>query len=599
MTTVRMESLLVPAVLALAAVGGCVDPGKIDPTLLNRYQERLVRIGPQQRGAKGRLDLLVPQRDEKVPQFRLEEVIDATTGRKVRRIHLTLSEAVLLALASNTDIRVVSFDPAISKEDMVRAAAAFDYEFFGTISYSKDDLQRSNPLQAGVTKRRVFQAGLRQQTILGTQWEASYTFTRTFDNAAFETISTRYEPVLALEITQPLLRDGWPEFNLAELRIARITRKVSEEQFRQRVEEVVTQVIAAYWQLHLAHYELDIQEKLLAETIRTEKRVRARLDIDATMVEVKQAEAAVATRRARVIRARNNVVDARERLIRFISEEQLNLAGEYQIVLETPPIVTEVRYNVEDQLVTALAHNPALAQARFAIDAADISVRVAKNQLLPRLDLTVTGSFQGLSNQQKQSHANLGTLDYASYSAALTTEIPIGNRLRRADLRQVRLRRLRAIAEMQNIADQVALQVRNRVREIHTAYQEYLAQKAGVQAAKIQLEALESLEEIRAPLTPEFLNTKLGAQEMLANAAIDQVRAVAAYNTAMAELAQATGTVLQIEGVRVILPVAACEADWPVEGARSGPKPLPTQPTGQTQPARPTTDTTRGEKPLP
>jgi len=584
----RMESVLVSAVLALAALAGCVDPGKIDQTILNRYRQRLVRVvGPQQRAKKG-LDLLVPRRDEKVPQFRLEEVTDPVTGRKVRRIRLTLSEVVLLGFAANTDIRVVSFDPAISREDMVRAAAAFDYEFFGTISYSTDDVQTSNPILPSVNKQRVFQTGLRQRTVLGTQWEASYTFTRTFDNAAFELIRTRYEPVLSLEITQPLLRDGWPEFNLAELRIAGIVQDLTEEQFRQRVEEIITQVIAAYWQLYLATQELEIQEKLLAETVRTEKRVRARREMDSTMVEVKQAEAAVATRRARVIRARNNMVDARERLVRFISEEQLNLAGEYEILLETPPILTEVRYNVEDQLVTALANNPALAQARFAIDAADVTVRVAKNQLLPRLDLTVAGSFQALSNQQKQSHENLGTLDFASYSAALTMEVPIGNRLRRADLRQAGLRRLRAIAEMQNIADQVALQVRSRVREVHTAYGEYLADKVAVEAARIQLDALESLEEIRA-LTPEFLNTKLGAQETLANAAVEQVRAIAAYNTAMAELAQATGTILLIEGVRVILPVAACEADWPVEEGPFRP---------QTQPTRPTTDAAPAEEPV-
>ena len=93
------------AVLALGAVAGCVDPGDIDPTRLNRYQERLVRLGPQNRGAETGLDLLIPQRDEKVPQFRLEEITDPVTGRKVGRIHLTLSEVVLMALASNTDIR--------------------------------------------------------------------------------------------------------------------------------------------------------------------------------------------------------------------------------------------------------------------------------------------------------------------------------------------------------------------------------------------------------------------------------------------------------------------------------------------------------------
>jgi hypothetical protein len=74
-------------------------------------------------------------------------------------------------------------------------------------------------------------------------------------------------------------------------------------------------------------------------------------------------------------------------------------------------------------------------------------------------------------------------------------------------------------------------------------------------------------EEIRGRLTPEFLLVKLNAQETLANAELAALQALVDYNVAMSDLALVSGTVLELHGVKLALPVVLGEEPWP-EGKR-------------------------------
>ncbi|HAU37421.1 MAG TPA: TolC family protein, partial [Phycisphaerales bacterium] len=65
--------------------------------------------------------------------------------------------------------------------------------------------------------------------------------------------------------TQPLLRDAWPEVNLARMRIASINESASRSAFRAKVEDVVTTVVTTYWSLRQARRDLEIQQWLLDE----------------------------------------------------------------------------------------------------------------------------------------------------------------------------------------------------------------------------------------------------------------------------------------------------------------------------------------------
>ncbi|HUT01968.1 MAG TPA: TolC family protein [Phycisphaerae bacterium] len=529
----------------------------------------------------------VPKDIHEVQIFRVGRQSRAPSIIKDSRnlIRLSLDEAILRALANNLDIRVVSYNPAISREEMIKAAAVFDFVVYGGTTYAKDEKARATQFVADITRDRQWRVGIGQirsargqeehKTLTGATWSLEWSMSRTWDNSTYSTLlRTRYEPTVTLQITQPLLRYAWPEFNLAQLRIARLNSKITDADFRLKVEEVVTQVIATYWALAQARRELEIQEKLLAQTRKTHKRTVGRRDLDASSATIKQAEASVRIRQAVLIRARKSILDVQEALARLLADAQIHVHSRNEVVPTTPMIVEKVHVSAAEQLLTALRCNPLLEQARLAIAAAEISVSVAKNHTLPTLDLTASTELQGLGGTVPKANDKLLRGDYASYSIGLMFDYPIGNRHQMANLKQRKLERTQAIVSMQNTADQLAVAVSERVRQIGTAYEEMAAQRAAVEAAAVQLQALEDTERIRAQLTPEFLRVKLQAQETLANSERAELQALVDYNNAMADLARATGTVLELRRIEIALP-AVVDKTWPGAG---GPATAPVPP---------------------
>ena len=543
-------------------LSGCLSLPAVPSSLLMRYQEAMVNRPRAGRVGTEGLDLLKPAATKHLPPLDVKFIEDPETHEALRAvIELSLDEAVRRALVNSLDIAVVSFDPAISREQMLEAAAEFDVVFFADFTYASDNEQVATTFEAGESKTRTWEAGLTQKTVTGATWAASWTMTRTWDNSAFSTLAKRYEPMLLLEVSQPLLRDAWGQFNLANLRLARINHQITVAQFRQKVENVITEVIGTYWVLVQARREVQIQEDLLSETNNTLRRVEARGDLDATAVQIRQAEAAAADRSARVIRAQKLAQDVQDALGRLMADEQLNLLSGYEIVPTTEPIDQLVQLDETDQLLSALQFNPLLEQAREGIAAADIRVRVAKNQRLPRLDLTASGSFVGLSANANEAHENMGSLDYASYRIGIRLEYPLGNRVLRSRLRRAKLSRLQAIADLQNTADLIAQQVRERIRQVRSTHREFQAHRKAAQAAREQLTALKDVEELRGRLTPEFLQVKLAAQESIAASESAEMQALISHNTALVELARATGTVLELNRVKVAIPTATGPPD--------------------------------------
>jgi len=484
-------------------------------------------------------------------------------------VYLGQDEAIRLGLANSMDVRVVSFDPAITREDMVQAAAAFDVTVFASLLHTIQDENSASAPGTAEAHNTDWQVGLRKHTTYGGDVSATWDFTRTSDNSAFTALNRRYESAFTLAITQPLLRNAGRDFNLAGLRIARLGHRTSLSQFREQVLALVGQVQTSYWTLAQALADYDIQQRLLDRTIETRDSVLFRGEMDATAVEVRQAEAEIENRRAALVRSEKTIHDAQDQLVRLLADDRLGLLGRYGVAPETPPATSAIRIDRVDQIKQALLFNPLLEQARLAIATADLNVTVARNETRPVLNLVASVAAQGLRDSPGGAFSEMSEFaghDYLSYTVGATFEYPIGNRGPKSALRQRRFERLQAVAAMQNVADQVALAVNDAVREVETTIAEILAYRAALRASRAKLQSLEDLQELRG-LTPEFLQLKLNAQRELAEAARLELRATMDLNRALAALDQVTGTTLQKRNIKL-----AAEA---VVGHRPPPEPKP------------------------
>ena len=536
---------------------GCVSDKTGEKSILLSYQQILAERGYQQRvdtagNDKSKpLGLLqpVPSTADNIPE--VEITTDPNTGRQ--KVSLTIEQALARTLANSPEIRVVSFDPSIAKQDITKAAAEFDVTTFGDLNLENDDNPPNSIYQAGQSDERTLETGVKQKSITGAEWLLSYAMTRSWDDLSGRTLSTRYEPILGFQLKQPLLRDAWQEVTLAGVDVAKLNYKISLLKFRQKAEETAVGVISAYWRLLQARRDLEIYQGLLNNTHETLEKVASRREIDATELHIKQIEASLKTREAALIQARERIFDAQDVLTRLMADAQLNILKDFNIIPVSEPSQELETLDEPNLMEIALNKNPIIQQARVGIEIADINIRVAENQDMPRLDLTASARTQALAQGPERAQEKLYNGDYVSYGLGLSLEYPLGNRQREAELIQRRFERRQAFAILHNVADQAAQLVKERVRRAQTNYTEIKVQKEATDAARTYLEVLDDTENIREQLTPEFLLVKLQAQEVLANAQMSEVRAIVEFNIALAELAQTLGTVLELHEVETSL----------------------------------------------
>ncbi len=492
----------------------------------------------------------------------LEFVSDPNTGRKT--VALSLEAAVARLLAHSPEIKVVSFDPSIAKQDITRAASAFDFTGFGRVNFEEEDSPPNSIFQPGQSDIRTYETGIKQMAVTGGEWSVSYALTRSWDDLAGRPLPLRYEPIVAFQLRQPLLRDAWPGVTLAGVNIAKLNYEIALLGFREKSEDIATRMISSYWRLVQARRDVEVQRALLDRTLETLHKVEGRKGIDATNVQIKQTESFVKIREAALLQAEKAVADAQEVLIRLMADSQLNVLDEFEILpVSEVSLETQELEQPSKVLATAMRENPAIQQARIGIEIADINMRVAENQTMPRLDLIASTRTQGLHRDADTSHDSLQSGDFFSYAVGLSLEYPLGNRQREAELFKRRLERRQAVATLQNIADQVAIAAKEGLRRIKTNQAEIQIQKKAVEAARIHLQTLIDTEPVREQLTPEFLLVKLQAQETLANTQRAENRAIIDFNISLVQLARILGTVLELHEIQSSMPPIPCSVAAP------------------------------------
>lgn len=553
---------IVSAVLMLAQNSGCVSDKVEQYSVLDSYRQRLVREGPQRRAGVDDMDVLNLLPEPAVPDAEAAEY----PAMAQRKVALTIEEAITRTLANSPEIRAVSFNPGISREEITKAAGEFDYTAFGRMNYEQDNSPTNqirfdffgNPIDPGLevsrSKSRLLEAGIKQKSIVGSEWSLAWTLTRGWDNLTSSRLSTRYEPMLVFQLRQPLLRNAWEQLNLAGVNISKLNYRAALAAFRQQTESTAVTVISTYWSLLRTRRELEIQQRLFDLTLDTLKKVEGRREIDATAVQVKQAEASLRAREALLIRAEKRILDVQDFMLRLLADPAMNLLSEPEIIPTTAPDTEAIRFEQMEALQLAIRNSPLIEQARLRVEVAQINLKVAKNQRMPRLDLVASAGVQGFDRSVSDAQEGLINDDFTNYGIGVSFEYPLGNRQRQAELRRRQFERARVVSELQGVLDGVALEVKEKIRKIDTAHEEMQAQAAAVEAATINLQAIEDTEPIRKGLTPEFLLVKLQSQESLANAQREQIKAVVDFNTALAELAEATGTTLRMHQVQAALP---------------------------------------------
>jgi outer membrane protein TolC len=502
-------------------------------------------------------------------------------------VELSLSRVIRAAVANNLDLEIARVIPPIREMQVVEAEAIFDPIVFANATFQHLDRpqpanvinQNTVAVNSQIRNQAQFEAGIRKRIQLGGVVSVATGFDWTNDSTPTIILDPDPSFTSRVELTyqQPLLRDFGERVNTARIALARNAKLRDVLELRRRLSETLLEVESTYWQLVLARYEVAIREDLLRMTEDTRDELEARREVDANPVQLAQATSQVQARRAELVRARAQLRDVSDQLKRLLNAPDLPLMSETVILPTDYPEEVPVRTPLDAAVTTALKRRPEPMQALLDIDDAKIQEYVAKNQKLPRLDLTAEARVFGLDESIDQSYQRFADEDFFDWLVGLQFEYPLGNRQGEAAFRRTRMTRQAQQLRYRNVAQDVVLSVKQALRAVQSSYAELQLARASRRAAARNLEALRQRERSGDPLTPEFvLDLKLRTQQRLAEAELAEIRATVQYNIGRAQRDQAMGVLLDRHRVEWWWPAAG----WlpPAEGvvpAAQQPEPLP------------------------
>jgi outer membrane protein TolC len=350
--------------------------------------------------------------------------------------------------------------------------------------------------------------------------------------------------------------------------VANLNSAVSFQDFRKGVQDVVAGVINAYWQLAFDTESVRASRAsrdLAAEVLRREQ-ARRRRGVSSDL-DLNRAAAAVALREADVVRAENQTRDSMDKLKLILNSPDLSLAGDARIVTIETPRFFLVDVNRSAAIATALVRRPELERARNAVAINRIRLDVADRDRLPKLDATLRYIMNGLGVDLDQSLENQNPGERISWNAGVELEVPLGNRSADATRRKRLLEYDQSLIELDKLANQVMQEVNGAARAVMLARGEVEATLTAKTAAARTVQGEQRRFELGKTTNDELLR----AQETLATAERDYLKALLNFNLGLVSLARAQGVLLENQGIDIFRPPSTPDHPRPL-GLRLAPQ---------------------------
>lgn len=472
-----------------------------------------------------------------------------------RRETISLADAAIRALQHNLDITISRQTKDSRLADIIVEQAKFD----PTLSVNGQYNRTVNPLNrpvfgatggnlSGITtfdqRNQSVTLDATTNLLTGGNVDLNYSPSRTSVNqnlASGFLFNPSYTGGLALTLTQPLLRNAGLDVTKTFIRVAQNNATVEEHVFRDRVLTVLATVEQTYWEVVFANENLKVAEAALkaAQELLASNRAKAKAGI-MSIVDVLQAEAAVASRVEQVLVADKTIRDQEDQLRRLLNPEEEDLRQDLRLTPLDQPVVTLEPISLQEAIDMAIEQRPEIVQAKKNMESSDLNTQFAKNQLLPTLSFQGTMGLAGLGKDYTDSVNNNFNGNYYNYGAGLVLSYPLGNRSAWSTYNKRQLEAKNAEASLVSVRQQIIVGVREAVRRVQTDFKRIETTRSARIMAEKQLQAEQ--ERLKVGLsTTRFV---LDFQRDLATAQGNELRATVDYNKSLSNLARHKATTL-------------------------------------------------------
>ena len=356
--------------------------------------------------------------------------------------------------------------------------------------------------------------------------------------------------------------------NLRYLRIARNNKKISDIAFKDQVIATVTQIENIYWDLVSAYEQTQVNEQSYSFAQQTLENAKKQLQLESVpAMDVMRAEAEVSKRDQELTVARTSL-QLQETLMKNAITKSLD-----DPVLEAIPVIpTDTMQNsitpasqaIQELIAQAQHNRPDLAESDIDLLNRRISRSAARNALLPSISLVgfyggsgLGGPINPLCFEGGKPCTSTVPPDFAGaignafnntspdYYIGLNLNIPIRNRVAKADQYRSELEYRQAELRMEQLKKQVRIEVRNAQYALDQTGARVGAARKARDLAQRTFDITKKEQDLGAGSSYQTLS----AQRDLSLAELDLVNAMTVYAKAKVELDRATGTTLEHNGI--------------------------------------------------
>ena len=463
---------------------------------------------------------------------------------------MSLADCIQAALAHNFDVQVQRINPQISLYNLDAAYSGYDpiFNVSGSHSFSVAPGTYSSIINtispSTVSDRNSFNASINKTVLplMGLQYSLSSslseTYGKSFDNSSGN---------VGLTLTQPLLKNFWIDSTRLNIRVAKNRLKSSQQGLRQQLISSVTAVANAYYELIYAQQNVDVQQKALdrAQTQLDQDNQRVQIGTLA-ILSVQQDESQVAQSKANLIAALSTLDTAQNTLKNLLTD---NYSQWHDTDIQPAETLTAPpqTFNLQGSWTKGMAGRPDILQAKLNVEQQGIQLKYSFNQLLPELDLTGSYGYSGSGREFDNAVDQTGHGNSPNYSYGATLSMPLGNigprnnyKVAKASLQQIEL-------QFKQLEQNIMVQIDNAVKQAESAYQSVQATKQARIYAEAALDAETKTYGVGKATTFEVLTY----QNNLTAARSQEIRALANYNEALANLAQQEGATLERHNINI------------------------------------------------
>ncbi len=502
----------------------------------------------------------------------LSQASTSQASAQGKEISLTLDDAILKALKNNLNLAVQEYNPGIAGE-AISAAREYFYPQFQLGAQASHDvspsywfLQSSSILKDNL---QTFNAAIVGQIPTGANYSLSLVGYRDKNNQAFQIINPRYGSTLRFDLTQPLLKNFGPKISMRAITLAENNYSISQSQLESTVMDTIYTVEEAYWGLvySLEDYKVREQSLQLGRDLLSKNQKEVEVG-QLAPIEILNAQATVAAREADMLAAKQAILRAQD-VLKTIVNLQAEVPDRTAIIVPADKPGFEKRtVSLDEALKIALERRPNLKAQKADIENKALNYSVARNQTLPQLDLQASYWSPGVSGDRliylnddpflgvvigtvpgsiSQSFKDAFNQLYKNWSVGLTLTLPLSSVLSRAEVAQTRLELEQTQTQLKALEQQITLEVSDAVRNIEINAQRYEAYKVARELSEKQLAAEEK--KLSVGLSTNFF--VLDAQDKLAAARTQELKALVDYNLSLVQYERATGTALQERHIAV------------------------------------------------